>query len=263
MPASLVPLAFSLLFAASPQSAEEQKSAGWDQWKQGQELLQAGDTDRAINLFEESLASDPKLTRNYLSLAAAWLDHNEEAKACLYLSLYAAAHPEHASVRLHYVELLERLKRVNEARAELESLVADVQEKDRPDDENLILCHSRLMQLAEKTENEYEAHLHRGIGLYLLSKQGCHFTDDPDDFCPQALLCKAAAELTLAARFRPDEARPLFYLQRVWFGLMQSQPARRTLRAAEDAAPFSYLTPAEQRQLRLACRQRDHESSRH
>ena len=31
------------------------------------------------------------------------------------------------------------------------------------------------------------------------------------------------------------------------------QPAARCLHAAEEAIPFTYLTPAEQRDLRLAC----------
>jgi hypothetical protein len=261
MPASLIRIACSLLLVASPQSSDEVKSPGWGQWKQGQELLQAGESDRAINLFEESLANDPKLARNYLSLAAAWLDHNDETKACLYLSLYVAAHPDHAAVRFQYVELLERLKRTGEARAELENFIADVQEQSQAADEHLVHCHSHLMQLAERTENEYEEHLHRGIGLYLLSKQCDKLGDDTEE-SPQALLCKAAAELTLATRFRPDEARPHYYLHRVWSGLMQSQPASRCLRAAEDAAPFSYLTPAEHRQLQLACRLRDRDSSR-
>ena len=61
----------------------------------------------------------------------------------------------------------------------------------------------------------------------------------------ESLLCKAAGELILARRERPDEARPCWYLFEVWSQLAQRQPAARWLRAAEDAAPFSYLTPAE------------------
>jgi hypothetical protein len=262
MPASVAWLVCSLVFAASPQSSEEVKSSGWQQWKQGQQCLQDGETDRAIDLFEESLANDPNLARNYVSLAAAWLDRNDEGKACLYLELYVAAHPEHVAIRFQFVELLQRLKRVGDARTELEHFIADMQEQDRPEEEHLIHCHSWLMQIAEKAEDEYEEHLHRGIGLFLLSKQRGSVSDDSDDCSPQSLLCRAAAELTLAARCRPDEARAHYYLHRVWSGLLQSQPARRSLRAADAAAPFSYLTPAEQRQLRMSCRQLDRDSGR-
>ena len=253
MPACLS-CAFVSLLLAAPQTAEEQKSPGWDQWKQGQKALQAGDSDRAIEHFEESLASDHKLSRNYLSLAAAWLDKNDDVKACLYLSLYISSHPEHAAVRFQYIELLQRLKRTGEAKAELEDFIVDFQAKDSSAEESLLSCHSRLMQMAEAMDDGYEEHLHRGIGLYLLSRQRNLPGSDPECPCSESLLCKAAAELTLAARAHPDEARPHFYLHAVWSRLSQSQPAIKSLRAAEEAAPFSYLTPAEHRQLQLASR---------
>ncbi len=261
MAACLSSLAW-LLLAASPQTTEEQKSPGWDLWKQGQQALQSGDSAKAIELFEESLAGDPKLERNYLSLAAAWLDRNDDARASLYLALYVAAHPEHMAVRFQYVELLQRQKRTTEARMELESFIADVQDMEAVPEDQLVNCHSRLMQMGEKLENEYEEHLHRGIGLYLLSRQRKMLGDDPEMFCSEGLLCKAAAELTLATRIRPDEARPHYYLHAVWSRLLQSQPAGKSLRAAENAAPFSYLTPAEHRRLQLACRQRDRLAAR-
>src|SRR5262249_1591549 len=150
--------------------------------------------------------------------------------------------------------LLQRLKRVAEARDELESCVADVQEDAAPSDEELVQCHSRLMQIGEKTENGYEEHLHRGIGLFLLSRQRVLTEGAPDMLRPQGMLCKAAAELALAVRERPDEARPQLYLHEVWSKLAQSHPAGRSLRAALNAAPFTYLTPVEQRQLQLAGR---------
>jgi tetratricopeptide (TPR) repeat protein len=254
-------ITLSILIVGAPQLPAEKQSPGWGLWKQGQDALSREQTDKAIDLFEESLAADPRLTRNYLSLAAAHLDRNDEAKACTYLMLYVAAHPEHLAVRLQYADLLQRLKRVSEARSELESMIADMQEKPRSD-EQLLQCHSKLMQLAEKTENEYEEHLHRGIGLFLLARQHIEPLNDPDMLCPQGLLCKAAGELTLAARARPNEARPHYYLHQVWSRLLQSQPAGKSLRAAESAAPFSYLTPTEQRQLQLASRERERMTTR-
>ena len=52
---------------------------------------------------------------------------------------------------------------------------------------------------------------------------------------------------------RPSEARPYWYLHNVWARFAQQQSAQRWLRAAQAAAPFTYLTGAEQRQLQLAC----------
>jgi hypothetical protein len=57
----------------------------------------------------------------------------------------------------------------------------------------------------------------------------------------------------LARLQAPDQARPCWYLYEVWSRLAQRQPALRHLREADMAAPFSYLTPAEKRNLRLAC----------
>jgi hypothetical protein len=237
------------------QTPAEKASPGWCLWQQAQEALRNDQADRAIELYEQSLAADPKLTRNFLGLAAAWLDKGEEVRACLHLTLYVAAHPEHLAVRAQYAELLRRLRRTAEAREEYERSVADAQEQGDPADEHLLHCHSQLMQLAESREDEYDEHLHRGIGLYLLAfQQGRNVKGEAS---AQALLCKAAAELTLAHRERPDEARPCWYLHEVWSRLAQSQPALRCLRQAAAAAPFSYLTPAEQRGLYLACRQRD------
>jgi hypothetical protein len=117
------------------------------------------------------------------------------------------------------------------------------------------------MEMAEQQGDEYEEHLHRGIGLYLL---GCRRSalDEPGGLSAEGFWCKAAAELTLARRLRPSEARPCWYLHLVWVRLGQSQPARRWLRAAGESAPLGGLTPAEGREWRLACEQERAEGRR-
>ncbi|HKB40165.1 MAG TPA: hypothetical protein VKD72_27285 [Gemmataceae bacterium] len=251
----LASLGLFLCFLCQPASREK-ASPGWPLWQQAQQALLRGETNRAIDLYEQSLAADSKLTRNYLGLAAAWLDKGDDDRACLHLMLYVAAHPEHLSVRAQYAELLHRLRRLKQARLEFERFIADIQQDEELAEEHLVHCHSRLMEIAESEEDEYDAHLHRGIGLYLLGRQQAR---QPRGELPaEGMLCRAAAELTLARRERPDEARPLWYLHEVWASLAQSQPAARSLRAAASVAPFSYLTPTEQRDLDLACRQRDH-----
>jgi hypothetical protein len=251
MLASVSWLGILVLWLAPP--AADRASPGWSLWQQAQAALYDGQADRAIELYQQSLAADPNLTRNYLGLAAAWLDKGDDARACLHLTLYVAAHPEHFSVRVQYAELLRRLKRLKEASDEFERFVADVQDCQEAAEEHLLHCHSRLMELAADRADDYDEHLHRGIGLYLLAVQ--HSDQLGEGESSEGLLCKAAAELTLARQERPDEARPLWYLHEVWSRLAQSQPAARSLRAAAAVAPFSYLTPAEQRGLYLACRQ--------
>jgi hypothetical protein len=43
-------------------------------WQQGQAAMKAGDADRAIGFYEQSLAADTTATRSHLSLAAAYLE---------------------------------------------------------------------------------------------------------------------------------------------------------------------------------------------
>src|SRR6478609_5305738 len=150
MMTSLVWIVYSACVASPAPPAAESKSPGWSSWQEGQKKLQNGETDRAIELFEDSLAADPRLARNYLSLAAAWLDRDDDGKAALYLMLYVAAHPEHLAVRFQYVDLLLRLRRVPEARQELEEVVADLQDARPAEETSLIRCHSRLMQLSAR-----------------------------------------------------------------------------------------------------------------
>jgi tetratricopeptide (TPR) repeat protein len=222
-------------------------------WDQGQAAMKEGRADRAIGFYEQSLAADPGLTRNHMSLAAALLEKGDDAGAAAHLAKYVEAHPEHLVIRTHYAELLLRLERVTEARAEYERYLADAQEQSTPALTQLVQAHSRLMDIAEATEDEYGSHLHRGIGLYWLALQRADRPDPDGELPVESLLCKAAGELSVARARRPDEARPCWYLHNVWTRLGQEQPARRWLRAAQAAAPFTHLTPAEQRQLQLAC----------
>ncbi len=228
--------------------------AAADLWQKGQSAMRQGKPDEAIQYYEQSLALDPGLARNYLSLAAAYLEKGDDNLACPYLARYVAAHPEHMIVRSHFAELLWRLQRLPEARVEFERFVADAQEQaDEPATKQLIHCHSRLMEIAEACADEYGQHLHRGIGLFLLARERAQLPDPEGTLPTEGLLCKAAGELTLARLERPDEARPCWYLYEVWSRLPLRQPALTCLRAAEAAAPFSELTRAEQRDLQLAC----------
>src|SRR5262249_30873441 len=123
-------------------------------------------------------------------------------------------------------------------------------------------CHSRLMEIAEQSEDEYNEHLHRGIGLFLLARERSTLPEPEGELCAEGLFCRAAAELTLAQAQRPREARPCWYLYQVWSRLGQSPPALCRLREAESAAPFTSLTPPEQQGLHLASERHLAESDR-
>lgn len=242
------------LLPGPPTFAQEDPAAQARQaWLQGQEAMRRGETGEAIRCYEESLAADEGQKRTHLSLAAAYIRQGDEAGAVKHLGEYVKAFPEHHVVRAHYAELLLRRHRPREARAQFERFIADVQDDPELGPKHLVHCHSRLMEIAEDEGDEYAEHLHRGIGLYLLACERAGLPDPEDgDLSVESVLCKAAGELTIAHLARRDEARPCWYLYQVWSRLGQRQPALRHLREADTTAPFSYLTPAEKRDLELA-----------
>jgi tetratricopeptide (TPR) repeat protein len=234
-------------------AAAQTESAG-ELWEKGQSAMRAGQPAKAIAYYERSLRADPGLTRNHLSLAAAYLERGADGDACIHLGRYVALHPEQLLIRSQYAELLLKLKRTVEARWELTRLLADQQERGDDGLNDVVECHSRLLDLAEKQTDEYAIHLHRGVGLYLLARQRAGL-DDPEGVLPvEVLLCQSAGELTLARRLRPGEARPWLYLGLAWSRLGQAGPARRCLQEAAAVLPFSDLTASEQRSLTLAAR---------
>jgi hypothetical protein len=246
------------LLAVEPHST----SPGLAEWKKGQQAMLEGRTGEAIASFERSLELEPALARNHLSLAAAYLGRGQDEQAVLHLDLYLRARPDHHVVRGQYADLLWRLGHAEAARKQYERLEADVQDHEIMAQQLLVHCHTRLVDIARAEDDEYALHLHRGIGLYYLACQRATIADSQDELSVEGLLCQAASELSLARIRKRDEARPCWYLHEVWSHLGQRQPATRWLRAAAAAAPFSYLTPTEQRDLYLACRRHGADGSR-
>jgi hypothetical protein len=221
-------------------------------WKKGQEAMRAGKPDEAIACYQEESAQKKPDARNYLSLAAAYTAKGDEAAACVALAHFVEANPEHRNARFYYAELLRRLGKSQEAQGQFEQSVANLQEEITSDYAQLVHCHGRLMELAEELQDEYQVHLHRGIGLFWLAQGSRTVGSDNAELSPEGLLCKAAAELNLANSLQPQEARPAWYLYSVWHSLAQSRLAEGYLQEACEAAPFSYLTAAELRSLQLA-----------
>jgi tetratricopeptide (TPR) repeat protein len=252
-----------VLGITTPAPGQDAEAQARQSWLRGQEAMRQGKADEAIKYYEQSLAADDGQKRAHLSLAAAHIQRGDEAGAARHLGEYLAAFPEHHVVRVHYAELLLRLRRPRESRVQFERVIADVQDDARLSEKHLVHCHSRLMEIAESEGDEYAEHLHRGIGLYLLACERAGLPNPEEgDLSVESVLCKAAGELTMARMARRDEARPCWYLYAVWSRLSQRQPALRHLREAEATAPFSYLTPTEQRDLALTCLGREAASRR-
>ena len=181
-----------------PPLEQEEESSASQRWEMGQAAMRRGRTEEAIGYYEWSLAADPNLTHNHLSLAAAYLEQNDPGGACVHLAEYVDTNPDRLPVRARYAELLLQLGRLPEARAQFEALVCDSQDHGSPAAPDLIHCHGRLMAIARESEDAYHEHLHRGIGLFLLARQRSALPDPEEGLSAEGLLFKAAGELTLA-----------------------------------------------------------------
>jgi tetratricopeptide (TPR) repeat protein len=233
---------------------EQRTDRAEELWQAGQAAMKSGEPECAITLYEQSLEADPQLRQNHLSLAAAYLEKGNDRLACDHLGKFLATNPDHRNARFYYAELLVKLGRHREASGHLELAVRREQEEPQPDLQHLVHCHTRLLEVSEALNARYLVHLHRGIGMYLLARQRIVLPDVVGQLPAEALLCKAVAELTRAHSLRPGEARACWYLHAAWKQLAQAEPARRWLAEASRLAPFTDLTPAEARDLWLACR---------
>ena len=164
----------------------------------------AGQPEKAIASYQESLATDPECTRNHMSLAAVYLEVGKDAEACVHLAKLVAAHPEHAVVPRRVMPSFfcacTGLTRVVSA---VRALHWDMQDRGDEALSAMIHCHSRLMEIAEAEEDDYAAHLHRGIGLFLLARERTALAVPEGELPAEGLLCKAAGELNMARALWP------------------------------------------------------------
>src|SRR5262245_38594264 len=154
--------------------------------------------DVALGYYDQTVASHPAATRSELSLAAEQLQHGNQAAACDHLGKYLQAHPQHLEVRVHYAELLAALERRQQAAREYARVIAEAQERGEQTLRVQIQAHLHLMELADANGDSYGRRLHRGIGLYLLALERSKLGDPAGELPVEALLCRAAAELTAA-----------------------------------------------------------------
>jgi hypothetical protein len=196
-------------------------------------------------------------TQSHLSLAAGYLGKGDEASAGLELAQYLAEHSEHFEVRLHFAEMLLRQGKLDGARVEFTRVIAQAQELGDKTVDMRLHCHSVLMEVAMAQDDDYNLHFQRGVGLYLVALRRAKLPDPHGQLPVEGLLCRAAGELGQARALRPEEAQPCWYLHLTWSALGQQGPATRWLQRAMAAAPFTSLTPSEQRGLQWAVRAAD------
>jgi hypothetical protein len=190
-----------------------------------------------------------------LGQAAACVEKGDDAGAAAHLGRHVRAHPEQVMIRAYLAEVLLKLNRLPEAQDQFEQFTAEAQERGGPAGKHVLHCHTRLMEIAQKRDDEYGEHLHRGIGMVLLARR-LDAAETQEETAPgfrERLLCRASAELTKAGKLRPDEPRPHWYLREVWSRLDQARPAEKELAKTKSLAALLPLPPAEQKELVVAC----------
>lgn len=201
---------------------------------------------------EPSVPEATPVQPSSLDLAAQCVEVGDDASAVSHLSAHVQAHPDELMIRAYLAELLRRLDRSDEARRHFERFIADAQEQEGPASQHMIHCHTRLMEIAQESGDLAAEHLHRGIGLWLLTRKAAGLADAVDPAFREKMLFQVVGELTNARDLSPRAAQPNWYLYLVWRELGQHQPAMTALRAAHASAEFSKLTPHERAELDVA-----------
>jgi tetratricopeptide (TPR) repeat protein len=230
-------------------------------YQAGQAAMDADRFDEAIGQFQLALRLQPDHAPSYLGLAATYLALGRDPEAVPPLRQYLRLKPDHFLMRWHLAETLLRLAQPSEARQQLERYLIAVQNRPHLEGDWILRTHTRLMDVARIQGDRYAEHLHRGIGLLLLAERHADLPVSAKEKHTrqrriEELLCQSAAELTLARHDRPLEARPAWYLHRVWLALGQRQAAERCLRQAERLATPGMLSPAERAGLDEALHER-------
>ena len=180
-----------------------------------------------------------------LTLAAECLGRGDQPAAATHLAAYVRAHPDQIMFRAHLAELLLKLDRDAEAKAQFERFVADAQDATGPPRGHLVHCHTRLMELGRRADDRLAELFHRGVGLLLL-------VNDADGDHREEILCQALKALTEAKELRPTDPRVHFYLAEAHDRAGNRRGAAVERATARNLSAPGALTPSESRRLAVA-----------
>lgn len=180
-----------------------------------------------------------------LTLAAECLGRGDQLAASTHLAAYVRAHPDQIMFRAHLAELLLKLDRDAEAKAQFERFVADAQDATGPPKGHLVHCHTRLMELGQRADDRFAELFHRGVGLLLL-------VNDADGDTREEILCQALKALTEAKELHPTDPRVHFYLADAHDRAGNRRGADVARAAARNLSAPGVLTPSESRRLAVA-----------
>ncbi len=192
----------------------------------------------------------PKDEADHLRLAAEHLDRSDEAGAVPHLQAHLRQQPDSIMVRAYLGELLLKTGELAESKSHFELFARDAAGISAPARKHLVHVHTRLMELAGRTDDTFGEQLHRGIGLVLLVKQWRDADEPADAALTERTLVQAVKALKLADAERADDARVWFYLAEAWSQLDQPSSARSAIRKVMHCQPEWTLNAHERERLR-------------
>jgi predicted Zn-dependent protease len=146
-----------------------------------------------------------------LTLAAECLERGDCARAATHLEAYVCRHPEQVLFRAQLAEVLIRAGRDATAKVHYERFIAEAQTTTGPLRDHLVAAHTRLMEIAQRSDDSFAELFHRGAGLLLLVKQH-EKSADADQGFGEEMLCNAIKALAEAKKRNPNDARTRVYL---------------------------------------------------
>jgi predicted Zn-dependent protease len=146
--------------------------------------------------LEEPVDDDP------LTLAADCLARGDDSAAARHFERYVRAHPDQLAFRVHLADLYLKLGRDPEAKCHFERFAVEAPDAAAGVQSHLVHCHTKLMEIAQRTDDRFGERMNRGVGLLVLVRQGID-----DDATREEILCQAIAALREAKEERPKDAR--------------------------------------------------------
>jgi hypothetical protein len=177
-----------------------------------------------------------------LTLAAECLGRGEESAAAGHFETYVRDHPDQVMFRIHLSDLLFKLHRLAEARSHYERFIGDAQDSTGPPKSRLIHCHTKLMEIAQLTDDRFGELFHRGVGLLLLTRE-----ETADEEVGEEILCRAIKALREAADEHPADPRVHVYLAEAYERSGNRRAAEISRAAARNNATPYRMTPNESR----------------
>jgi hypothetical protein len=188
---------------------------------------------------KEEPADDP------LMLFSESLKSGDKKAAANHLETYVRRHPDQVMFQLQLAELLVQTKCDNRARGHYEQFVASAQTSAEPVRRYLVHAHTRLMEIAQRTDDSFAELFHRGVGLLILVREQDRNPDRDDAFCEE-MLCKALRILNEAKEQRPGDPRVRIYLAEIQERMGNRRASMNERGAARNGVVPGELTRGEQ-----------------